>query len=253
MGKIRQAAVWWCYANLGISVQDFLKAAKDIGYEGVEMLPPEHFQLAKDNGLTIVDTQGHVPLEVGLNKHENFTDIEQQLKERLGWCQQWEIPSLIVFSGNRDGQSDTEGLNITVENLKKLMPLAEDAGVLLILELLNSKVDHPDYMCDKTPWGVEVCKQVNSPNLKLLYDIYHMQIMEGDIISTIRNYHDYFGHNHTAGVPGRHEIDESQELNYVPIMEAIAETDYQGFVGQEFVPKGDALTALEQAFWLCDI
>ena len=253
MSKIKQAVCWWCYAHTGMAIEEWLDAAAHIGYKGVEMIPPQHFKLAQDKGLTIVDTQGHVPLEIGLNKREHFVDIERQLKERLGWCQQWNIPSLIMFSGNRDGQGDDEGLEITVENLKKLTPLAEDAGVLLILELLNSKVDHPDYMCDKTLWGVEVCKQVNSPNLKLLYDIYHMQIMEGDIISTIRTYHEYFGHYHTAGVPGRHEIDASQELNYAPIMRAIAETNYQGFVGQEFIPTGDPIAAMEQAFKLCDV
>jgi hydroxypyruvate isomerase len=253
MSKIKQSVPWWCFANVGITPQEFIKMLVEIGYHGVEMFPPQHFQLVKDNGLTLVNTQGHVPLEVGLNKRENFADIERQLKERLGWCQQWEIPSLIVFSGNRNGQSDVEGLEITVENLRKLMPLAEDAGVILVLELLNSKVDHPDYMCDKTPWSVEVCQQVNSPNLKVLYDIYHMQIMEGDIISTIRQYHQYIGHYHTAGVPGRHEIDDTQEINYAPIMRAIVETGYEGFVGQEFVPVGDPRAGLEYAFRLCDV
>lgn len=253
MSKIKQSVPWWCFANLGISPENFVKMLVEIGYQGVEMFAPEHFQLAKDSGLQIVNTQAHVPLEVGLNKRENLADIEHQLKERLGWCQQWDIPSLIVFSGNHDGQSDEDGLDITVENLKKLMPLAETAGVVLVLELLNSKVDHPDYMCDRTPWGVEVCQQVNSPNLKLLYDIYHMQIMEGDIISTIRTYHEYIGHYHTAGVPGRNEIGENQELNYAAIMRAIAETGYDGFVGQEFVPKGDPKLGLEEAFRICDV
>jgi hydroxypyruvate isomerase len=253
VGKLKQSVPWWCFANVGITPQEFIKMLVEIGYHGVEMFPPEYFQLAKDNGLTLVNTQGHVPLEVGLNKRENFADIERQLKERLGWCQQWGIPSLIMFSGNRNGQSDVEGLEITVENLKKLVPLAEAAGVILTLELLNSKVDHPDYMCDKTPWSVEVCKQVNSPNLKVLYDIYHMQIMEGDVISTIRQYHPYIGHYHTAGVPGRHEIDDTQELNYAPIMRAIVETGYEGFVGQEFVPVGDPRAGLEYAFRLCDV
>ncbi|MDQ7027127.1 MAG: TIM barrel protein [Anaerolineae bacterium] len=253
MGKIKQSVPWWCYENLGITPEDFVKMLTEIGYQGVEMFPPEHFHLAKDNGLQIVNTQAHVPLEVGLNKRENLPDIEYQLKERLGWCQQWHIPSLIVFSGNRDGQSDADGLDVTVENLKKLVPLAEAANVMLVLELLNSKVDHPDFMCDKTPWGVEVCRQVNSPNLKLLYDIYHMQIMEGDIISTINTYHEYIGHYHTAGVPGRNEIDHNQELNYAAILRAIAETGYEGFVGQEFIPKGDPKAGLEAAFYICDI
>jgi hydroxypyruvate isomerase len=250
---IKQCVSWWCYNNSGIAPDDLMRTFAEIGYQGVELLPEEYFQLAHDSGLDIVTINGHTPLEVGVNKRENFANIKKMVEERLQWAQQWNIPKLIVFSGNRNGQSDEEGLAISIENLSQLAPLAEEAGITLILELLNSKVDHPDYMSDKKVWGVEVCKQVNSPNLKLLYDIYHMQIMEGDIIQTIRTHHPHIGHYHTAGVPGRHEIDDTQELNYPPIVRAILETGYTDYLGQEFVPKGDAKKALAQAYQICNV
>ena len=166
---------------------------------------------------------------------------------------QWNIPNLICFSGNRGGLDDATGAEITAENLRAVAKMAEDAGVTLVLELLNSKVDHPDYQCDKTAWGVQVCRMVDSPRVRLLYDIYHMQIMEGDIIRTIRENHANFGHYHTAGNPGRNEIDASQELNYPAIVRAIAETGYTGYVAQEFIPTGDPVVALQAAFDLCSV
>jgi hydroxypyruvate isomerase len=250
---MRQSISWWCYENRGLTANELLETAVAIGYQGVEMLPPEHFQLAHDYHLEIVTTQGHHPLEIGLNKREHLPAIETMLRERLTWAQQWRIANLIIFSGNRAGQDDEEGLAITVANLKHLVPLAEAAGVTLLLELLNSKVDPPDYMCDRTAWGVEVCRQVSSPRLKLLYDIYHMQIMEGDIIQTIRQNHEYIGHYHTAGVPGRRDIDATQELNYPAIMQAIKQTNFRGYVGQEFLPKGDLIDALARAYQICQI
>src|SRR5262249_37186357 len=156
--------------------------------------------------------------------------------------------NVIVFSGNRNGQEDSLGAEITAENLRRVSKVAEDAGVNLIIELLNSKVDHPDYQCDSTAWGVKVCQMVDSPRVKLLYDIYHMQVIEGDVIRTIHDNHQYFAHYHTAGNPGRNEIDDSQELNYRPIMQAIVDTGYDGYVGQEFVPLHDPIQSLKQAF-----
>jgi len=148
---------------------------------------------------------------------------------------------------------DSTGAEITAENLRRVSKVAEDAGVNLVIELLNSKVDHPDYQCDSTAWGVKVCQMVDSPRVKLLYDIYHMQIMEGDVIRTIRDNHRYFAHYHTAGNPGRNEIDDTQELNYRPIMQAIVDTGYSGYVGQEFIPKGDSIASLKQAFDICNV
>jgi hydroxypyruvate isomerase len=248
---IQQSVAWWCYENRGLVPGEFMRAIAAIGYRGIELLPPEYFQLAKEHNLQIVTIQGHYPLEVGLNKREHFEGIEAKLQERLAWARTWQIPNLIVFSGNRAGQGDEAGLAITVDNLKRLMPLAEAAGITLLLELLNSKVDHPDYMADATAWGVEVCRRISSPRLKLLYDIYHMQVMEGDIIQTIRQYHDYIGHYHTAGVPGRADIDETQELNYPAIMEAIRQSGFTGYVGQEFLPAGEAIAALTRAYEIC--
>jgi hydroxypyruvate isomerase len=166
---------------------------------------------------------------------------------------QWGIPNLICFSGNRNGLDDTTGAEITAEGLRAVARDAEDAGVTLVLELLNSKVDHPDYQCDRTLWGLGVCRMVNSPRVKLLYDIYHMQIMEGDIIRTITDNHATFGHYHTAGNPGRNNIDDTQELNYAAIMRAILATGYQGYVGQEFIARGDPVAALRDAFERCNL
>nr|MBA2678580.1 TIM barrel protein [Ktedonobacteraceae bacterium] len=157
----------------------------------------------------------------------------------------WGIPNLICFSGNRAGLDDERGAEITAEGLRRVAKAAEDANVTLVLELLNSKVDHPDYQCDRTPWGVKVCQMVDSPRVKLLYDIYHMQIMEGDLMRTIREHHQWFGHYHLAGNPGRHEPDGTQEINYPPIFQAIASTGYTGYIGHEYVPTGDPIEALK--------
>jgi hydroxypyruvate isomerase len=163
------------------------------------------------------------------------------------------IPQMIVFSGNRAGMSDAEGLENCAVGLKRIMPMAERLGVTVIMELLNSKVDHKDYMCDRTAWGVALAKRVGSERFKLLYDVYHMQIMEGDVIRTIRDNFRYIGHYHTGGVPGRHEIDAAQELNYPRIMTTLAELGYTGFVGQEFIPVRDPMTSLREAYTLCTV
>lgn len=224
-----------------------------IGYAGVEMCPQELWQQVRDGGLKIVTEGGHASLGDGLNKVENHDRIEQEIKAKLELAKKWEIPALIVFSGNRNGLPDDKGIETTAAGLQRVSKAAEDAGVTLVLELLNSKVDHPDYQCDHTAWGVEVCKLVNSPRVKLLYDIYHMQIMEGDVIRTIKQNIQYIGHFHTAGNPGRNELDETQELYYPAIMKAISESDYDGYVGQEFSPLKDARTSLEAAYTLCNV
>src|SRR5262249_34205183 len=170
---------------------------------------PEYWQMVKDHGLKIASTRGHASIPDGLNRRENRARIEKDIRENLDLAVKWGIPHLICFSGNRNGLDDTTGAEITAENLRHMAKLAEDAGVNLILELLNSKIDHPDYQCDRTAWGVKVVDMINSPRVKLLYDIYHMQVMEGDVIRTIRDYHDYFAHYHTAGNPGRNGIDDT--------------------------------------------
>lgn len=251
MGRIKQSLAWWAFAR-NIEPDKLIAEAKRIGYEGVEMCPQELWPKVVEAGLRIVTLGGHRSLTDGLNRKENHDRIEQELKNSIELAVQWNIPVLIVFSGNRGGISEEEGLKNTVDGLRRVAKTAEEACVTLALELLNSKVDHPDYQCDHTSWGVQVCKQVASPRVKLLYDIYHMQIMEGDIIRTIRENIEYIGHFHTAGNPGRHEINEMQELYYPAIMQAIAATGYDGYVGQEFTPTKDTSASLEEAYRICN-
>jgi len=189
-----------------------------------------------------------------MNRVENHAKIEEAFRKNIPIAAKMAVPNVITFSGNRMGMSDDEGAKNTVIGLNKLKKIAEDNGVTICLELLNSKVDHKDYMCDHTPWGVELCKQVGSERFKLLYDIYHMQIMEGDLIATIKQNHQYIAHYHTGGVPGRHEIDETQEINYPSVMKAIVDTGYKGHVAQEFIPaRPDVLASLKQGVQICDV
>jgi hydroxypyruvate isomerase len=245
---MKQSFAWWCFANGPLSPEVLARTAAEIGYDGVDLVPQVHWPLVKSHGLSIAAVGGHSPLEDGLNKRENRDRIAHEIKDNLKLAQEWGIPNLIVFSGNRNGLDDNSGVEITAENLSAVARMAEDAGVNLVLELLNSKVDHPDYQCDKTAWGVRVIEMVNSPRVKLLYDIYHMQIMEGDIIRTIQDHHPHFAHYHTAGNPGRHELDDEQEIHYPPIFRAIAATGYDMFIAHEFVAKGDIASGLKAAF-----
>jgi len=250
--KIRQSLAWWCFGR-SLPADELIARAAELGYAGVEMCPQDLWRKVRDGGLKIITEGGHQSLSDGLNNLGNHDRIEREIEAKLALAQQWEIPALIVFSGNRNGLSDAQGMENTTRGLQRVAKAAEDAGVTLVLELLNSKVDHHDYQCDHTAWGVEVCKAVNSPRVKLLYDIYHMQIMEGDVIRTIRDNIQHIGHFHTAGNPGRHELDETQELYYPAICRAIAATDYDGYLGQEFSPRGDPSAALEHAFKVCDV
>jgi hydroxypyruvate isomerase len=253
MRQIKQSFSWWCFAGTDLTPEQLVRAAAEIGYRAVELVEPEHWSLMRDYGLAIASINGTSSIEWGLNRREHHNELEQEICAAIEQAQKWSIPHVIVFSGNREGLDDRIGAEATAEGLRRVTRAAEEAGVTLALELLNSKVDHKDYQCDHTAWGVEVCQMVNSPQVKLLYDIYHMQIMEGDIIRTIRDYHSYFVHYHTAGNPGRHELDETQELNYPPIVRAILETGYEGYLGQEFVPRGDPIVGLKQAFDLCNV
>jgi len=253
MDRIKQSIAWWSFALGDMSVERLVRMAADIGYEAIELVEQEHWQVIKDHGLAIASLKGQLSIEEGFNRREHHDHLEREVRANIALAAQWGIPNVIVFSGNRDGLDDKTGAEITAQGLKRLARTAQDEGVTLILELLNSKVDHPDYQADKTIWGVQVCQMVDSPAVKLLYDIYHMQVMEGDIIRTIREHHAYFGHYHTAGNPGRQELDERQELQYTPIIQAIAATGYKGYLGQEFIPTGDPEVALRQAFETCDI
>lgn len=250
MASIKQSFSWGGFARF-MPVPQLIRAAAEMGFSGVELVPQEYWQALKAHGLAIVSIDGHRSIQEGLNRRENHARIEQEIRARIALAAEWGIRNLIVFSGNRVGQNDQSGLEQTAEGLSRVAKVAEDAGVMLVLELLNSKVNHKDYQGDHVAWGVEVCRRVNSPAVRLLYDIYHMQIMEGDIIRTIQDNYPYFAHYHTAGNPGRHEINEQQEIYYPPIVRAIKQTGYEGYLGHEFSPLGDPLHALQHAFDLC--
>ncbi|HEX5690721.1 MAG TPA: TIM barrel protein, partial [Roseiflexaceae bacterium] len=252
VAHIKQSIAWWSFAR-ALPPEQLVRAAAEIGYAGIEIAAPEFWPLIADHGLAIVSIVGHDSIPAGLNRRENHDRIVAEIQANLKLAEQWRIPNLICFSGNRAGQDDVEGAEIAAECLRRVARDAENAGVTLVLELLNSKVDHPDYQCDRTAWGVSVCRMVESPRVKLLYDIYHMQIMEGDLIRTIRDNHEFFGHYHTAGNPGRNELDATQEINYPAVVRAIAATGYGGYLGQEFIPTGDAVAALKQAFDICTV
>ena len=248
--RINQSVSRWCYGKL--SLDELCAAAAKMGFKSIELLSPKDFATVKKHGLTCAMVNSH-GIARGLNHTENHEECLAKIRDGIDAAAEAGFPNVITLSGNRKGMPDDVGLENCVVAMKKIIGHAEKKKVTICMELLNSKVNHKDYMCDHTEWGVELCKRVGSERFKLLYDIYHMQIMEGDIIRTIQEYHEYFGHYHTGGNPGRNEIDETQELNYPAIMRAIAETGYQGYVGQEFVPSRDPLTSLAQAGMICDV
>ena len=253
MGRIKQSICFGCFTRGGVTPEQVIKEAAKIGYASVEMPGEKYWNMIRDNGMCVATTIGHRSLADGLNKRSNHDRIEEELLKNIDIAAENDIPGLICFSGNREGLPDDEGIEIVAEGLGRVAKVAEDKGVNLCTELLNSKVNHPDYQCDRTVWGVEVCKRVNSPRVKLLYDIYHMQIMEGDLIRTITDNIQYIAHFHTAGNPDRRDMDEEQEIYYPAVMRAIADTDYDLYVGHEFVPKGDPIEAMRTAFKLCDV
>ncbi|HLX60030.1 MAG TPA: TIM barrel protein [Planctomycetota bacterium] len=250
-GNINQSLCKWCYAK--IPFETLGPAAKKFGYKSIELLTPEQYAQVKPFGLTCAMLSGIGSIPKNWNRKENHAELEKKGRELIDFAAAENLPNVITFSGNRDKMPDDEGLENCAEGLKKLMSYAEEKKVTVVMELLNSKVNHPDYMCDHTAWGVKLCKKIGSERFKLLYDIYHMQIMEGDVIRTLKENKDYIAHYHTGGVPGRAEIDEGQELYYPAIMKAILGTKYTGFVAQEFIPKRDPLTSLGQAFKICDV
>lgn len=252
-GRINHSVCKWCYGK--IPLEDFCQAAKEIGLSSVELLEVKDFPTLKKHGLTCAVVTG-VPgmIANGLNRIENHDKIVEFMERTIPAAAEFGAPNVICFSGNRKGLDDEKGLENCATGLKRIMPLAEKHKVTLIMELLNSKRNHKDYQCDHTAWGVDLVKRVGSENFKLLYDIYHMQIMDGDICDTIKENYQYIGHYHTGGVPGRAEIDETQELNYPRIMKAILDTGFKGYVAQEFIPKrSDALASLRQGVQICDI
>ena len=249
--RYKQAVARWCYQN--IPLDDLARAAADMGIKGVDLVGPEDWPTLKKHGLVCSISAGGGTIADGLNRKENHDRIGREMGENIPRAAAAGVPNVITFSGNRRGLSDQEGMEDCVIGLNRVKGIAEQHGVTICLELLNSKVDHKDYQCDHTAWGAAVVQRVGSPHVKLLYDIYHMQIMEGDIIATIQANKAWIGHYHTGGVPGRHEIDDSQELNYPAIMRAVAGTGFAGFVAHEFVPTGDPLTSLREAVRLCRV
>ena len=250
-----------CYPMLkpaGMSLDEFFRIGAAIGYPAVELWSrgddfEEVVALAKKHGLRIASMGGHASLPDGLNKRSNHARIVEELRASIDIAAKHDIAGLICFSGNRQPhQTEPEAIEAVADGLRLIAPYAEERGVNLNLELLNSKVDHPGYQCDHTAWGVAVCERVNSPRVKLLFDIYHMQIMEGDVIRNIRENIRWIGHFHTAGNPGRNDMDDTQELNYAGICAAIAATDYGFCVGHEYKPKGDLVESLKKTFALCD-
>lgn len=248
---MKQSFAWWPFQRSAVAPEVLARHAAQIGYAATELAPPESWPLIADHGLGVASIGGHASIKSGLNRRENHDRIEREILANLGLAAKWGIPHLICFSGSRDDVDDHTGIENTAEGLRRVAHAAEEAGVTLVLELLNSKVDHPGYHCDRSWWGVEVCERVASPRVKLLYDIYHMQIMEGDVIRTIQTYHQHFAHYHTAGNPGRRDPDATQELNYPAIYRAIANTGHTGYIGHEFTPSGDPLDALKAAYTAC--
>jgi len=250
--RIHQSACRWCYAK--IPLDQLCAYAARLGLKGVDLLQPEEYEVPRRYGL--ICTLGYAEagdIKNGLNRTENHIAIEQALRKNIPAAAKAGMSKVIIFSGNRNGMSDDEGAKNTVAGLNRVKRIAEDNGITICLELLNSKKDHPDYMCDHTSWGVRVVEEVNSPHVRLLYDIYHMQIMEGDLIATITQNMQWLAHFHTGGVPGRHELNNTQEVQWDGVMRAIADSRYRGYVAHEFLPTGDPLQSLAQAVDLCDV
>jgi hydroxypyruvate isomerase len=251
-GRLKQSVCRWCYAK--IPLRDFCRSVANLGLTAIDLLTPDEWPVAREFGLTCSMGSGlGGPIENGLNDPANHEAIVTSLRAGIPAAAKAGVPNVISFFGNRRGMSDAQGIANCVAALNRVKGTAEDHGVTICVELLNSKVNHRDYHGDRTPFGVEVMAAVNSPRVKLLYDIYHMQIMEGDVIRTIRDHQQWIAHYHTAGVPGRHELDDAQELNYPAIARAIAETGFAGFFAHEFVPLREPMTSLRDAVALCAV
>jgi hydroxypyruvate isomerase len=252
--NINHSVCQWTY-NF-ISLEELCKVVKDIGFNAIDLVAPKDWPTLQKYGIysSMCYHGGKTSLTEGFNDKQYHDQMVKDYSDVIPLMVRAGYKNVICFSGNRRGMDDETGMKNCAEGLKRILPLAEKNGITIQMELLNSKVNHKDYMCDRTAWGVALAKMLNSPNFKLLYDIYHMQIDEGDVIRTIQDNHQYFGHYHTAGNPGRHEIDESQELNYPAIMKAIVATGYKGYVAQEFMPvKTDKIASLKEAINICDV
>lgn len=255
-GRIRQSVIPWCFNPM--PVPELAKHSAALGLQSVELCDPKHWPLLKELGLTCAIAGSH-GFARGFAHKEEWAECHKALRERIEQCISFGIERVITFSGFRRGLSDEEGVRNMVAGLKEIVGFAEEKKVTLCIEMLNSRVDiqmkgHPDYFCDSMERTVEICKQVGSERCKVLFDLYHVQIMHGDVITRIKQHKDYIAHIHTAGVPGRGEIDDTQELNYPPLMKALLEIGYAGFVGQEFIPtREDKIASLAQGVRICDV
>jgi hydroxypyruvate isomerase len=251
-GKINHSVCVWCYK---MKVAEIAPHAKRLGLKALDLVTPIDFGALKEHGLVCSMTSGvDGGITKGFNRRERHDKINESLRKLVDANAEHGFKNVICFSGNREGQDDAEGIKVCTEGIKKIIGYFEQKGQVLQMELLNSRVDHKDYQCDKSAWGIELCKAVGSENFKLLYDIYHMQIMEGDIMRSIKNNHQYFGHYHTGGNPGRHEIDESQELYWPAVMKQIVDVGFKGYVAQEFIPaRQDKIASLAQGVAICDV
>ncbi|MEC7620080.1 MAG: TIM barrel protein [Bacteroidota bacterium] len=251
-GNINHSVCKWCYNQ--ISLEDFAAGLKPMGISAIDLIGPKEWPILKKYGLTSSMCNGaEISLTEGWNDKQYHAILIDNYLKHIDLVADAGYTNLICFSGNRRSIDNETGINNCVEGLKKIMGHAEKKGVIIQMELLNSKIDHEDYMCDNSQWGFELCRRIGSSNFKLLYDIYHMQINEGDVIRTINENYQFIGHYHTAGVPGRNEIDQTQELFYPAIMKAIVATGFKGFVAQEFIPKNNPLESLERAIKICDV
>jgi hydroxypyruvate isomerase len=253
-GNINHSVCRWTFNQL--SLDELCKVVKQIGFGAIDLVKPKEWPVLQENGVycSMCYTAGDNNLTKGLNNPAFHSQLIEEYLDVIPLMAKAKYKNLICFTGNRNGMDDETGMKNCIEALKKILPVAEQNGVTLLMELLNSKIDHKDYMCDRSAWGVELCKRINSPNFSLLYDIYHMQIDEGDIIRTIKDNYRYFGHYHTGGIPGRHEINDTQELFYPAVMRAIVATGFKDYVAQEFSPtRKDKIASLKEAVEICDV
>src|SRR5262245_3820372 len=253
-GRLKQSVSRWPYSS--IALPKFCRAARAMGIVGIDLLQPEDWAVVRDAGLVCAmgyPTKRRDFIATGFNDRANHAMLLRELEETIPLASKAGVPNVIAMFGNRNGRGDAEGADNCVAGLSAIKPMAEELGVTVCVELLNSKVDHKDYQGDRTAFGASVIQRIGSPRVKLLYDIYHMQIMEGDVIRTIRENIQYIGHFHTGGVPGRHELDENQEINWRTVAQAIADLKYEGYFAHEFVPVRDPITSLKQAVTLCTV
>jgi len=253
-GRLKQAVTRGVFGRGNkLTMDEMARTAAEMGVLGFDLVGPADFPILKKYGLAASMVRGGGALSDNINHKENHARIEPELRANIEAASRFGASNVIILSGNRRKLTDAEGMDNCVTFLKKVIKQAEDHNVTLCMELLNSKVNHPDYQCDRTAWGVELCKRVESPRMKLLYDIYHMQIMEGDVIRTIRDNIAWLAHFHTAGNPGRHEMDDTQEMNYKGIAKAIADLGFQGFVAHEYTPLGDPMSSLEKTLAMFEV